>query len=180
MMRNDVKLASYRLLAGALQRLPDRPWQLLVAGDGDARRQVEAAFAPLPGDRVRLLGECDGARLATLWAAADVCAWPAIGEAYGMALLEAQAAGVPVLAGRSGGVAGIVADGESGVLVKSGDMQAFADGLAMLLADESGLRHMGRNARERVRKHHDLRTASRILRDSLAPLLHADGRVGPS
>lgn len=171
MMRDDVKLVSYHLLAKALQRLRGRRWHLLVAGDGEARAQVEAAFSLLPTGRVSMLGECDAPRLAMLWAAADVCAWPAIREAYGMALLEAQAAGVPVVAGRSGGVAGVIADGESGVLVNAGDAQAFADALDGLLVDEPLRRRMANHARERVRRHHDLHTAAATLHASLTPLL---------
>ena len=46
-----------------------------------------------------------------MYAAADLYVWPAVREAYGIALLEAQAAGLPVVAGREGGVAEVVADG---------------------------------------------------------------------
>ena len=48
---------------------------------------------------------------------ADLFVWPAINEAFGMALLEAQASALPVVAGASGGVGGIVASGETGLLV---------------------------------------------------------------
>ena len=60
------------------------------------------------GDRVRLLGALPAAALPSVYAAADLYVWPACNEAYGMALLEAQAAGVPVVAGAEGGVADVV------------------------------------------------------------------------
>ena len=55
MMRRDVKLLSYRLLADALRLLDDLPWRLDLVGDGEAREEVAALFAPF-GDRVRLVG----------------------------------------------------------------------------------------------------------------------------
>ena len=178
MMRDDVKLASYRVLADALQRLRGTRWHLLVAGDGVARAEVVAAFRPLSGNRVHLLGECGPSQLATLWAGADVCAWPAIGEAFGMSLLEAQAAGVPVVAGQSAGVAGIVADGVSGLLVPAGDAVAFALALGTLIDDDALRARMARAARERVRTHHDLPGAAEILRANLVPLIDAPRHAG--
>ena len=68
----------------------------------------------LSGDRVRLLGPVAEPDLPPLYAACDLYVWPAVAEAYGMAMLEAQAAGLPVLAGREGGVADIVDDGDHG------------------------------------------------------------------
>ena len=61
--------------------------------------------------------------------------WPAINESYGMAMLEAQAAGLPVVAGRTGGVPDVVRDGETGDLCAIGDARAFADAVALLLTD---------------------------------------------
>jgi glycosyltransferase involved in cell wall biosynthesis len=77
---------------------------------------VEALLAPF-GDRVRSLGALPGGRLPALYAACDLYVWPAVREAYGMAMLEAQALGLPVLAGDEGGVADVVADGVTGRLV---------------------------------------------------------------
>ncbi len=71
--------------------------------------------------------------LPALYAAADLYLWPAINEAYGMAFLEAQAAGLPVVAGRTGGVPAVVADGVTGVLTPIGDATSFADAVARLL-----------------------------------------------
>ena len=133
MMRDDQKLLSYRVLADALARLTDVAWRLIIAGAGPAEGDVRAAFAPL-GDRVRWIGIVAPETLRTLYRAADLYVWPAIKEAWGMALLEAQAAGLPAVAGRSGGVATIVAEGETGLLATEGDAAAFADAVAALAA----------------------------------------------
>src|SRR5262249_2679365 len=120
MMRTRDKLESYRVLAKALAHLRDRAWQAVLVGDGPARPEVEAAMAPF-GDRVRFLGTVPHQKLPALYAAADLYLWPAVNEAYGIAFLEAQAAGLPVVAGRTGGVPAIVADGVTGLLTPVGD-----------------------------------------------------------
>ena len=58
-----------------------------------------------------------------------------LASAAGMAMLEAQAAGLPVVAGRTGGVPDVVRDGQTGDLCTIGDAGAFADAVAILLAD---------------------------------------------
>lgn len=169
MMRPGAKLASYLCLADALGRLADRRWRLLIAGDGSAEAEVRAAMAPL-GERALFLGRCDGSALKDAYAAADLYVWPAVGEAYGVAFLEAQAAGLAVVAGRTGGVPAVAGDNESGLLVAEGDAEAFAAAVARLL-DEPDRRHeMGVAARARVLRDHDLAQASARLGSHLAAL----------
>lgn len=166
MMRSGAKLDSYRILASSLRRIADRPWRLVVAGDGPVAEDVRAALAPLD-ERVTWLGRVDGAQLPAIYAACDLYVWPAVGEAYGLAFLEAEAAGLPVVAGRTGGVPDVVADGEAGVLVPVGDAEAFADAVACLLDDPVRQRAMGARAAERVSQYHDLPVAARRLGDLL-------------
>jgi glycosyltransferase involved in cell wall biosynthesis len=167
MMRAGDKLASYRLLAEALQRAKLKRPILLIAGDGEARREVRRAFADAPC-RVEFLGRIAPDELAPLYAAADLLVWPAINEAFGMALLEAQACGLPVLAGAFGGVAGIVADGKTGFLTEPGDARDFAAGLKRALA--SDLPALGRAARRKVERRHDIAAASETFARALAKL----------
>ncbi len=174
MMRPGDKLASYRVLGDALARLTSRPWRLMVAGDGPARRDVEDALAPL-GSRVCWLGEMTPAALAGIYAACDIYVWPAIGEAWGMAFLEAQAAGLPVVAGRTGGVADVVADGETGRLVAPGDPRDFADAVAGLLDEPATRLALGTRARDRVARDHDISTAANVLGKTLERLAASDG-----
>ena len=96
MMRPGDKLASYRLLAQALHGLLHLEWRLLVVGDGPARPAVAASLQVLGPDRVVFAGERSAESLPAFYAAADLMVWPAVREAYGMALLEAQATGLPV------------------------------------------------------------------------------------
>ncbi len=162
MMRAGDKLASYRLLAAALERLADRRWRLLVVGDGLAREEVLAAFAPLLS-RITWLGARPAEELPQIYAVGDLFAWPAINEAYGMAILEAQAAGLPVVAGRSGGVDAIVADGVTGALVAAGDVAAFAAALGRLLDDPAGRAETAMRALAKIAAEHDLAAAGARL-----------------
>jgi glycosyltransferase involved in cell wall biosynthesis len=167
MMRSGDKLASYRLLAEALKRARLKAPVLLIAGDGEARRDVKRAFADAPCG-VEFLGRIAPGELAPIYAACDLLVWPAVNEAFGMALLEAQACGLPVLAGASGGVPGIVADGKTGFLSKPGDAADFAGGLKRALGSDLGA--MGHAARRKVERRHDIAAASATFARCLAKL----------
>jgi len=181
MMRPGDKLDSYRVLARALARIADRPWRLVVVGDGPARREVEAAFAPLAG-RLLYLGALKPASLPAVYAACDLYVWPGVREAYGMAILEAQAAELPVVAGRGTGVGDVVADGESGILVGSEDAAGFARAVAALLDDPARRRAMGTAALLHVATRHDILQAVELLNETLAAAARRRGsrrRRGP-
>lgn len=162
MMRPGDKLASYRVLGAALVSLLDLPWSLDIVGDGTARAEVEGALAPL-GAQIRFRGVLDEAAIAVALGEADLFVWPAINEAFGMALLEAQASGLPVIAGRSGGVDGIVVSGETGLLVPPGDVAAFGAAVRRLILDGAARSAMGVAARAKVARDHDLRSAATRL-----------------
>lgn len=170
MMRDDVKRLSYELLAVSLRQIAFRQWSLILVGDGTARSQVEACFASLGVERVRFLGALEPQALAEIYAAADLYVWPACGEAYGMALLEAQAAGLPVVAGAEGGVADVVAHGETGILVEPRQERAFAAAVSSLLAQPAWRRGLGQSAQARAIAVHDVGAARVRLARELALL----------
>ena len=93
-----------------------------------------------------------------------------------MAMLEAQALGVPVIAGDTRGVGAVVAHGEGGWLVPEGDESAFADAVERALADPAALAAVGAAARERVRAEHGLETAARRLDRWIEEAVSAFGR----
>jgi glycosyltransferase involved in cell wall biosynthesis len=169
MMRPGDKLASYRVLGDALSRLLDLDWSLEVVGDGAARLAVEAALAPL-GGRVTWAGALGSQAFSRRLAAADLCVWPAVNEAFGMVLLEAQASGLPVVAGASGGVAGIITHEVTGLLVAPRDAAAFAAAVRRLLAGRNLRRRFGRAARRQVVAEHDLPAAASRLGAAIAAL----------
>lgn len=165
MMRPDDKEQSYARLGAALGRLIHLDWHLSVAGDGPAAGEVRAALAPL-GARVRFLGQLDAAGVASLLAQGSVFVWPGCGEAYGLGYLEAQAAGLPVVALRVAGVPEVVADGETGLLAE--DDAGLADAVARLLRDATLRETMGAAAAARVRRDHGMASATARLSEILA------------
>jgi len=171
MMRVGDKLSSYRGLAAALAYQLDAPWQLLIAGDGPARAQVQDALERAGiAARARLLGSMPTRRLAEVFAACDLCAWPAVNEAYGMALLEAQAAGVPVVSCATRGVPDVVLDGRTGVLVPYGDEAALAAAVRRLMDDPARRRALGDEAARFVAGERSIAAAAEALKRALAAL----------
>jgi glycosyltransferase involved in cell wall biosynthesis len=178
MMRNGDKLASYRLLGEALSEVLDLPWSLQVIGGGNARKEVERALAPL-APRVEWSGILGPAAIADRLAAADLYVWPAINEAFGMALLEAAAAGLPIVAGDFGGVRAIVSSGATCLVVPPGDGKAFASAVRTLLLDRERRERMGEAARVRACAKHGLGTAARRLAEALRTLPKAKAAQTP-
>ncbi|EIM25555.1 glycosyltransferase family 4 protein [Microvirga lotononidis] len=167
MMREGDKLASYRILAAAMERLQHLPWSLQIVGDGEARDEVARLFSPIQ-DRVRFHGRIERkADLAALYLMADLVVWPAVNEAYGMVLLEAQSLGCAVVAGTYGGVASVVRDGETGLLTPPGDIAGFADAVSGLVRDRKRLETFGDNASRFVKEERDLGHAALRLTNAL-------------
>jgi len=169
MMRTRDKLASYRVLSQVFEVLRHEPWIALLVGDGPARDEVERMMAPF-GARIRFTGALPRAALPDVYAGADLYLWPAINEAYGMAFLEAQAAGLPVVAGRTGGVPAVVTDGITGLLTPVGDPVAFAGAVSHLLERRDERARLAAGAARRILTHHDERAAAHALAASLALL----------
>ena len=170
MMRDGDKLASYRELGSALARLADLEWQLIVAGDGPAREEVEEAFGQAVPGRTRFLGQRDLNGLISLYAACDLFAWPAVNEAYGMAMLEAQAAGLAVVSSNLRGVPDVVMHGRTGLLAPPGDEAAFAGLLRELLSDPVRRAAMGMAAADFVSDERGVDVAAKHLSEALARL----------
>ena len=80
-----------------------------------------------------------------------------------MAILEAQAAGLPVVAGNSGGVGQIVRDGKTGILTKAGNIKDFADAVALLLSESARRSAMGKAAKQVVKRDHSFEQAAETL-----------------
>lgn len=160
MMRDGDKQRSYEVLAAALNALRDTPWHLTIIGDGPMRAQVEALFPP---DRTTFLGALEQDALAAQYARHDLLVWPAIREAFGLVLLEAQAAGLGVIAGDTFGVPDIVLDGETGLLSPEGDVGALAANLGKVLETPSLADELGAAAREHILNVHTLEAGAARL-----------------
>lgn len=171
MMRPGDKLESYRMLARALERMEHVPWTLSVAGDGPCRDEVRGEFMRLDPARIEWLGEKRTEEMPRFYESGAIYAWPGFGEAYGLAYLEAQAAGLPVVAQDIDGVPGVVCSGETGILTPPGDVDAFADAIAKLLDDLPRRQTMSDAARRFVAEER----SSQVAATRLAEILHKAG-----
>jgi glycosyltransferase involved in cell wall biosynthesis len=141
------------VLLRALSSLSDeepvpRVW---IVGDGPERPRLERLAARLGvDDRVRFLGRRDD--VADLLTACDVYVQPSRHEGLGVAALEAMAAGRPVVASRTGGLAESVVHERTGLLVPAEDPAALAESLARLLEDPALRKRLGSAGPERVTK----------------------------
>jgi phosphatidylinositol alpha-1,6-mannosyltransferase len=161
------------LVEAAARLAPSFPSLVVaIAGDGRDRQRLEHR-ARAAGAPVRLLGRVTDAALPALYGAADVfvmaCRTRWFGleqEGFGIVFLEAAAAGVPQVAGRSGGADEAVVHGETGLVVDDPrDPGALARALRTLLDDPVLRRGMGEAARRRAQESYDY--------DVLAPRLAA-------
>ncbi len=125
------------------------PLRLWIAGTGPREETLRAALACADaGDRARLLGRRTD--VPDLLAAADVFALASRWEGMPNAVLEAMAAGLPVVATAVGGTTDLVLDGETGFLVPPGDLVAFSDRLRRLALDPALRRKLGEAGRARA------------------------------
>ncbi|MEM7426667.1 MAG: glycosyltransferase family 4 protein [Pseudomonadota bacterium] len=171
MMRQDVKLESYQMLAQVLEGMQDAPWLLDIVGDGEARRDVERAFQPIEQARLNWRGQLSQETLFRCYSKADIYVWPGFGEAFGMAYLEAQAAGLPVVAQDTKGVPSVVEQGRTGLLTQENDVAAFRAAVRLLIDTPAKRREMSGQAMKFVRDERSLEQAAARLHNLLGALL---------
>jgi glycosyltransferase involved in cell wall biosynthesis len=154
----------FATLLRALAALPDLAFKAVIVGEGPDRPALEAEIERLGiGDRVRLLGERRD--VPELLGAADVFVLSSKSEGLPVSLLEAMVAGLPVVASRVGGVAELVEEGETGLLVAPGNPDELSAALERVLGDRELRRRLGAAGRERVERHFDLESFQRAHLD---------------
>lgn len=153
----------HRVLFQALRQLPRRDELRVVCfGQGPLREALEQDAADL-GPAVRFAGfRKDLAR----WVGClDLLIHPALMEGLGVSLLQASAAGVPIIASRAGGMPEAVADGESGLLVPPGDAKALAAAVGLLVDNPKRRRRLGECGRLRIERDFSV---ARMIEDNLS------------
>jgi phosphatidyl-myo-inositol dimannoside synthase len=146
------------LIRAAAILAPSRPDLTVAIGGSGRDRERLARLVASTGAPVRLLGRISHDDLPILYGCADIYAmlcrnrWVGLEqEGFGVVFLEAAAAGVPQVAGDSGGAAEAVVDGETGFVVGDpGDPETVAEALARLLDDPDLRTRMALTGRERV------------------------------
>lgn len=163
MMRHGDKMASYTLISQTLALMQHPDWRLDIVGDGPARDDVAALMARF-GDRVQLHGLKTGADLDAFYARASLLLWPGVNEAFGLTYLEAQAAGIPVVAQDRDGVRDVVVGRHP---TPDHGPAALARNADAMLGDPAERATAGAEARAEVAAHHLLPAAARTLTQAL-------------
>lgn len=135
-------------LIEALGQLRGERWQLRIAGSGDlegARRALETARI---AERAEILGPVGREALEALLAWADLVVLPSYAESFGLAVAEAQLAGLPVIAYDIDAIREIHRDGETGWMVPVGRTDRLAEAIREALRDRDEVERRGRRARE--------------------------------
>lgn len=153
-----LKGVGYLIEAAALLAERGTPIHLVIAGDGELRSELEQ----LACERcvaASFIGFC--ADMPTLLASVDVFVMPSLSEGLGVAVLEAMAAGRPVVASAVGGLKESVVDGVTGFLVPPGDPNALAEGIGRLVENPSLAAEFGSAGRARARADFSLENMAR-------------------
>lgn len=134
--------------------------RLAIVGDGPARENLEREFR---GSPAVFTGVLEGEDLASAYASADAFLFPSTTDTLGLAMLEALASGLPVIAARSGPSREIVSEGENGLLYEADSTSSLVAAVRRLLSDEGFRASLARRAREAA-EGRDWESATRALR----------------
>lgn len=142
--RVDLAIEAFARIAAA------RPeWDLVIAGDGPLRKELEASVPDALRARVRFLGFLDGPTLAAVYRRCQALVLPSDYEPWALVVVEAAASGLALLVSdRVGAAYELVVDGDNGFMVPAGDLGALADRMGGLTVAGVAER-MGARARER-------------------------------
>ena len=130
-----------------LEAIPEA--RLAIVGDGPNREALEAHFA---GTNTYFVGYLQGLELASAYASADAFVFPSRTETLGLVLLEAMAAGCPVVAANSGGIPDIVTDGENGYLFEVDDPEGAITATKRLLETKQEREQLRLKARQEAER----------------------------
>lgn len=164
MMRPGDKIESYKIIAEAL-KLAESDWQLAIAGDGTGCQDVEDLMAPFQ-DRVTFLGKLDAHNMERTYASARFFLWPGFNEAIGMVYLEAQAAGLAVIAQNRPGLINVLAPHLDYPIPDHGAL-ALAQKLDQYWAHPPDPEPI----RSYIQANHMIAAAAKTLHDTLMPLI---------
>jgi len=165
--------------------------RLVLAGDGPLRDEIERRARALGlgvgrGERVEITGWISGGEVRRLLRASRALVLPSFAEGLPMVIMEALAARRPVVSTYVAGIPELVRDGETGLLVPSGDAAALADALTRVLSsDAADLDALAARGRDAVKARHDPQTEASRLNELFAAALgepgaHASSLFAPS
>ncbi|MEZ4669390.1 MAG: glycosyltransferase family 1 protein [Anaerolineae bacterium] len=129
-------------LKAVVEQIPGT--RLALVGDGPARADLEQHFA---GTNTTFMGYMQGEPLAQAYASADIFVFPSALESFGLVVVEAMAAGLPVVASRVGGIPDVVDIGRTGYTFDVGDTAGLVEGVRQITTTRECIAEMGLAAR---------------------------------
>lgn len=154
--------AIHILKTSSLQRPAFSP-QLFIIGDGSERRNLENLVQELRlGDKVQFLGQLPNSEVPEYLAAADCFCLPSLKEGFGIAILEAMAAGLPVIATDVGGIPEIIEDGVNGILVKPKEPKEIVQAIIKIYSQPEFAQNLVKNSRTNLEKYNWQDIARRV------------------
>lgn len=167
MMRPGRKAEGVRIVIDALAALRHRGLRahLLVAGDGPSAPALRSRAGEKLQDAAHFLGQLSHHQMVAAYSASDLFAFPGIREALGMVYLEAQAARLPVVAYRNGGVSEAVQDGITGLITPVNDEKAYTEALELLILDRDLRLTMGEAAVRFVEEERNIKAKVRAMEE---------------
>jgi len=152
------------LLAVAPRILTEVPeTEFVLVGEDKERVEARLASDAVLRAAVRFTGYLEPDRVASAYRNASIFVLPSYREGMPMVLLEAMAAGLPVICSNVGAIPEVVTHGVTGLLIDPGDREALASRLLELLRDRELRSRLGEAARRRIREEHDLPVQARRL-----------------
>jgi len=178
-MTMERHLASFQAIAHAISPLSNLAWNLVVAGSGSQSDVVADLFRHLPRARYRQVPVATEDELFALLLAGDIFLWPSVDEDYAITALEAQALGLAVVGAKSTGMLDVVANAQTGMLVKTGNIPSISNAVSFLLRHPEFRRSYSQRAPEWVAKYFDLRVAARRLDATLRRIQETHAATTP-
>lgn len=150
-----VPLKGHKYLIEAVSRVSNEfpNIKLVIAGDGQLKEELEKQSRDLGiEEKVLFTGWIDHIRIYRFLNILDIHVFPSIAELFPFAILEAMAAGKPIVATRVGGVPEVISDGENGILVPPRDYKSLAEGIKRLINNPTEAERMGKKSRKLIEK----------------------------
>jgi glycosyltransferase involved in cell wall biosynthesis len=175
----SVEKGSVDLLQAAAQAwAKGAVFKLVLAGPAMPNYRRFADTFP-QSDRVRWLGVLSDEQKRDFFAGIDAFALPSRSDSFGLVLLEAWANGVPNVAYRAGGVAGVIHHEADGLLVRCGDVAALSDALQQLVQEEPLRRRFGQQGQARTEREYRWDDKLAVVRDVYKDLVGEKKKPGP-
>lgn len=152
------KVKGVEYLIGAAEN-----FRLLIIGDGSERKRLEGLASELSREEnVEFFGQVSNEKIPEYLMEANCFCLPSLKEGFGIAVLEAQAAGLPVIGTKVGGILDIIEDGKNGLLVEPGSAEEIQKAVARIQSNPKMAEALVKNAKEGLKKYNWQNIADRV------------------